>query len=179
MKWFIKCFKQYADFSGRARRKEFWWFTLINFIIGMILVSCWIWPIISVSIKAGIEGADAPDIEALTLMLLKSPFLYIYIIYYLAILIPSIAVSVRRLHDIGKSGFWYFLPVGGSVLSMFASLASQSNTALYLVLALISLAIAIVFLVWMFMDSNYGPNKYGLNPKGEGNPAEETVAPAE
>ena len=116
MKWFIKCFKQYADFSGRARRKEFWWFTLINFIIGMILVSCWIWPIISVSIKAGIEGADAPDIEALTLMLLKSPFLYIYIIYYLAILIPSIAVSVRRLHDIGKSGFWYFLPVGGSVL---------------------------------------------------------------
>lgn len=179
MKWFIKCFKQYADFSGRARRKEFWWFSLINSIIGLILVSCWIWPIISVSIKAGIEGADAPDIEALTLMLLKSPFLYIYIIYYLAIIIPTIAVSVRRLHDIGKSGFWYFLPVGGSVLSMFASLASHSNMVLYFVLALIALAISIVFLVWMFIDSNYGPNKYGLNPKGEGNPTEETVTPAE
>jgi len=179
MKWFIKCFKQYADFSGRARRKEFWWFTLINFIIGMILVIGWIWPIFSASFEASVNGMDAPGVEELTLTLLKSPFLYIYIIYYLAILIPSIAVSVRRLHDIGKSGFWYFLPVGGSVLSMFASLASQSNTALYLVLTLIALAISIVFLVWMFMDSNYGPNKYGLNPKGEGNPAEETVTPAE
>lgn len=173
MKWFIKCFKQYADFSGRARRKEFWWFNLINFIIMMILIAGWIWPVFSAGIEAGIEGADAPDIEALTLMLLKSPFLYIYIIYYLAILIPNIAVSVRRLHDIGKSGFWYFLPVGGSVLTMFANLASQSNMVLYIVLALIALAISIVFLVWMFMDSKYGPNQYGLNPKGEGNPKNE------
>ena len=179
MKWFIKCFKQYADFSGRARRKEFWWFTLINFIIGMILVIGWIWPIFSASIEASIDGADAPDVTELTLRLMKSPFLYIYIIYYLAILIPSIAVSVRRLHDIGKSGFWYFLPVGGSMLSMFASLSSQYNMVLYAVLALIALAIAIVFLVWMFIDSNYGPNKYGLNPKGEGNPDGETVIPAE
>lgn len=173
MKWFIKCFKQYADFSGRARRKEFWWFNLINFIIMMILIAGWIWPIVSTSIEAGINGMDAPDVETLTITLMKSPFLYIYIIYYLAILIPNIAVSVRRLHDIGKSGFWYFLPVGGSVLTMFANLASQSNMVLYIVLALIALAISIVFLVWMFMDSKYGPNQYGLNPKGEGNPKNE------
>ena len=168
MKWFIKCFKQYADFNSRARRSEYWWFSLINFIIAMVLMVCWIAPIV----KLGIDPGEVDDME-LVRATLGSPFLYLYLLYYLAVLIPSIAVTVRRLHDIGRSGFWYFLFVGGSLLGSIGSMFQETNTGLTILFYCASLAICIIFLVWMFTDSNYGPNKWGPNPKGEGNPTEE------
>ncbi len=133
MKWFIKCFKQYADFNSRARRSEYWWFSLINFIL----------------VRAT----------------LGSPFLYLYLLYYIAVLIPSIAVTVRRLHDIGRSGFWYFLFLGGSLLGSIGSMFQETNTGLTILFYCASLAICIVFLVWMFTDSQPGENKWGPNPK--------------
>ncbi len=148
MKWFIKCFKQYADFNSRARRSEFWWFSLINFIIAMVLMVCWIAPIVKMGITLG------------------SPFLYLYLLYYIAVLIPSIAVTVRRLHDIGRSGFWYFLFLGGSLLGSIGSMFQETNTGLTILFYCASLAICIVFLVWMFTDSQPGENKWGPNPKG-------------
>ena len=73
MKWFIKCFKQYADFKGRARRREFWWFTLINFIIAFILMIFMMVPMIKGMLNdpdmmeaindAGIYGSSALDDE--------------------------------------------------------------------------------------------------------------------
>ena len=72
MKWFIKCFKQYADFNSRARRSEFWWFSLINFIIAMVLMGCWIAPIV----KMGIDPGEIDDME-LVRATLGSPFLYL------------------------------------------------------------------------------------------------------
>ena len=81
MNWYLTVVKEhYADFKGRARRKEYWMFTLINLIIAVVL---------------GIVGG-----------LIKFPF--ISTIYGLAVLLPGIAVSVRRLHDLGKSG-WLLL----------------------------------------------------------------------
>ena len=151
MKWFIKCFKQYADFNSRARRSEYWWFSLINFIIAMVLMVCWIAPIV----KMGIDPGEIDDME-LVRATLGSPFLYLYLLYYIAVLIPSIAVTVRRLHDIGRSGFWYFLFLGGSLLGSIGSMFQETNTGL---------AICIVFLVWMFTDSQPGENKWGPNPK--------------
>ena len=82
MKWYLMVLKNYANFNGRARRKEFWMFLLFNTIVSMIL--------------AGIGVAvDFP--------LLSS-------IYSIAVLIPSIAVGVRRMHDVGKSGWYYLIP---------------------------------------------------------------------
>ena len=86
---------------------------------------------------------------------------------------------VRRLHDIGKSGYWAFLIVGGSLLATVAQYLQVTSTIAYRILALVSLVICIIGLVWMFTNSEYGPNKYGPNPKGEGNPTEEVPTTTE
>ncbi len=92
----MKVLKQYADFSGRARRKEYWMFYLFNCIIAFVLL---------------IPFAFINDTKVIL-------FIGLYFIYALGVMIPSIAVLVRRLHDIDKSGWWYFIsfvPFIGSI----------------------------------------------------------------
>jgi len=112
--WYIKCIRQFADFKGRARRKEFWMFALVNFVVSLVI-----------SIVGSIIGTT----------LLST-------IYSLAILLPSLGVGVRRLHDVGKSG-WY----------MLASLIPVIGWIWLLILAV--------------QDSQPGDNQWGPNPKGE------------
>jgi len=89
MNWYLKVLKQYADFKGRARRTEYWIFVLINWIV---------------SIAIGfLDG------------LLETTVLGI--IYSFAVLIPSIAVGVRRMHDAGKSGWFLLIPIYNLVLA--------------------------------------------------------------
>ncbi len=118
MNWYLNVLKKYAIFEGRARRTEYWMFCLFNFIIGLIL--------------GFIEGfvGIAPESSQSVLA----------IIYMLAVLIPSLAVSVRRLHDTGRSGWW-------------------------LLIALVPILGAIVILVFNLQDSQPGDNLYGPNPK--------------
>ena len=112
MNWYLGALKKYAVFSGRARRMEFWIFVLFNIIIGCIL------GIIDAVVGTVVLGA----------------------IYSLAVFIPSIAVTVRRLHDTDRSGWWYFI-------------------------ILIPLIGLIVLLVFMVLDGTPGPNRFGDNPK--------------
>ncbi|KQX49977.1 MULTISPECIES: DUF805 domain-containing protein [unclassified Streptomyces] len=97
MNWYIDVLKKYAVFSGRARRQEFWMFELINFIIAIVI---------------GVIGT------ALDFSLLS-------VLYSLAIFLPSLAVTVRRLHDTGRSGWWVLIAlvplVGFIVLIVFAA----------------------------------------------------------
>ena len=174
MKWFFKCFKQYADFKGRARRKEYWWFMLINIIIMFICIIGFIVPLAKMYFDDIAAGLDVDSFNEWELMqgIITNPFFYIYLIYSLAVLIPTYAVTVRRLHDIGKSGYWAFLYLGVSLLTSLVEVIP--NTVAYGVIYLVIIAIYILFLVWMFTNSDYGPNKYGPNPKGEGNPTEES-----
>jgi uncharacterized membrane protein YhaH (DUF805 family) len=118
MNWYLAVLKKYAVFSGRAQRKEYWMFFLFNIIIAILL------GIIEVVI--GIS----PDADESILAN----------IYSLAILLPSLAVSVRRLHDIGRSGWW-------------------------LLIGLIPLIGVIVLFVFAVQDGQPGPNQYGPNPK--------------
>ncbi len=113
MNWYLKALKQYADFHGRARRTEFWMFTLVNIIISLLLSSL--------------------DYFFGTYYLFSG-------IYGLAMLIPGLAVTVRRLHDTGKSG-WMIL------------------------VGLIPVLGALWLFILMIMDSQPGENKYGPNPK--------------
>jgi uncharacterized membrane protein YhaH (DUF805 family) len=113
MDWYLAVLKQYAVFSGRARRTEYWMFFLINFII---------------SIGLGFL-AQVVDILAIVSLL-----------YMLAVLIPSLAVFFRRLHDTGRSGWWWLVGI-------------------------IPIIGAIVLLVFLVQDSEPGSNKYGPNPK--------------
>jgi uncharacterized membrane protein YhaH (DUF805 family) len=114
MDWYLKVLKNYATFDGRARRKEYWMFALFNVIISIVL---------------GIIDSAV----------IKQPILQA--VYGIGTLLPSLAVSVRRMHDIGKSG-WVLL------------------------LAFIPLIGAIILLIWSATDSTPGPNQYGPNPKG-------------
>ena len=119
MSWFVEALKKYAVFSGRSRRKEYWYFALFVIIISFVL-----------SIIDLLTGAYARTVGV---GLLSS-------IFSLAVLIPSIAVTVRRLHDIDRSGWW-------------------------LLIALVPLVGWIVLLVFSVQEGTPGSNRYGPNPK--------------
>jgi len=119
MNWFIKALKQYADFKGRARRKEFWLFILFYFIFYVLAVV--------------LDNVLGITIDYMYVGPVTSMF-------SLVMIIPNLSVTVRRLHDIGKSGWFIFIgliPVIGSIW----------------------------LLVLMFKNSQSGTNEYGPNPK--------------
>ena len=126
MNWYLKVLKQYFDFNGRARRKEYWMFLLFNVIVSFVL-----------GIVDGILG-----------MKTGSGFGVLGGLYTLAVLLPSLGVTVRRLHDTDRSGWWVligFVPIIGFI----------------------------VLLVFMAMEGTRGDNNYGADPKtaGDGVPA--------
>lgn len=97
MKWFIKAFRQYADFSGRASRQEFWMFVLFNLLFAMA------WAFVA-GLLTGLLG-DSFDHDSDRLI-----FMYKLIaIYYAVTAVPAMAVGVRRLHDTGRSGWWMLI----------------------------------------------------------------------
>ena len=111
MEYFIDAFRKYADFSGRASRKQYWMFILIFMIIYLVLAV----------------------VDALLGMFVLAA------IFNLALLIPSLSIAARRLHDTGRTGWWQliiFIPLIG----------------------------VIVLLVFLVQDS-HGENDYGPNPK--------------
>ena len=113
MNWYLEVLRNYAVFSGRARRTEYWMFTLFNIIIAT-----------AIAVVEGILGSPG----------------FLGMLYALGVFIPTLAVSVRRLHDTGRSGLW-------------------------LLIGLVPLIGFIVLLVFFVQDSDYGQNQYGPNPK--------------
>lgn len=185
MKYFIYCFKHYADFKGRARRSEYWWFVLFYVLITLLPTICWYVPIVKAMLlgysdmdfENGAELMANPEIVKAML----NPFLFVLIIWGLAALVPNLAVQVRRLHDIGRSGNWLILYYGISfVLGLLGNIWMLSSSSIFsIIIFLLTLAVSICYLVWMFTDSQYGPNPWGPNPKGEGNAVETEQQPTE
>jgi uncharacterized membrane protein YhaH (DUF805 family) len=118
MQWYLAVLKNYAGFSGRARRQEFWMFVLVNFVISLVL---------------GIIDAVIGTRTDSGLGLLGAG-------YSLAVLIPSIAVAIRRLHDTGRSGWW-------------------------ILIGLVPCVGFIILIVFYAMEGNRGDNQYGPDPK--------------
>lgn len=131
MNYYLNVLKNYATFSGRARRSEYWYFALFSFIFTIIAMLL-----------------DRLFGTTFTVDTMSGPmdlgYGYFYVLYGVAVLIPGLAVLVRRLHDVGKSGWFFFI-------------------------AFIPLAGIIWMLILLFTDSVPSMNKYGLNPKGIGN----------
>ena len=127
MEWYVEVLRKYAVFDGRARRKEYWMYTLFNILIGVAYM------IVATLAIALLGHSDNPSAA----MLIFAPLW----LYALAVFIPGLAVTVRRLHDSGRSGWWFliaFVPFIGSI----------------------------ALLVFMCLDSEPGANLHGLNPKG-------------
>lgn len=113
MNWYIEVLKKYAVFAGRAHRTEFWMFTLVNYVIIIVL---------------GIIETAVGLVGVLTT------------VYVLAVLLPNLGVTVRRLHDTDRSGWW-------------------------ILIGLIPVIGWLVLLIFMVLDSTEGDNQYGPNPK--------------
>lgn len=120
MNWYLSVLKKYAVFDGRAQRAEYWYFALVSIIISIVLTM--------------IDGATG-SFNAM------SGFGLLSGIYTLAVIIPTIAVGVRRLHDTNRTGWW-------------------------ILLALVPLIGFIVLIVFFVIDSDPSANQYGKNPKG-------------
>jgi uncharacterized membrane protein YhaH (DUF805 family) len=120
MDWYLIVLKKYLVFEGRARRKEYWFFILFNILIG-----------IGLAIIDNMTGTLNPETGT---GLLSG-------IYSLAVLIPTIAVAIRRLHDTDRSGWW-------------------------LLLAFVPLIGGLVLLVFFVLDGTPGSNRFGPSPKG-------------
>ncbi len=107
-------FSKYATFSGRASRSEYWWFVFFNAVIGAILGAA----AIPFPLTAGIIDTINSNPDSIYVMMGQTTCGKILYIYSLAVFLPSLAVSVRRLHDTGKGGGWIFInlvPVIGSL----------------------------------------------------------------
>ncbi len=117
--WYYKVILNYTNFIGRARRQEYWYFTLVNVLINLVM-----------GIIDRVIGS----------VMQMENFGFFGVIYALFIMIPSIAVTVRRLHDSGRTGWWAliaFVPIIG----------------------------ILVLLYFLIQDSEEGSNQYGANPK--------------
>ena len=119
MNWYLYVLKNYATFSGRARRKEYWMFFLFNVLISLGL-----------GVLDVVAGTYSVEYETE----------FFSGLYSLLVLIPSIAVSVRRLHDTNRSGWW-------------------------IVISLIPIIGVLVLFVFTCLDSQPGTNRFGANPK--------------
>ena len=120
MNWYLQVLKKYAVFTGRAQRAEYWYFFLFNLIIAIAL-----------GIIDGLLGTYSAE----------SGYGLLSGLYMLAVLIPGIAVGVRRLHDTNRSGWW-------------------------MLIGLIPIIGTIVLIVFFVLDSTPGENQHGPNPKG-------------
>ena len=118
MDWYIDAWKNYVNFQGRARRKAFWMFALFNIIAIVVLTF--------VEGFIGLRG--------------ESGYGILSGLYSLAVILPALALAVRRLHDTGRTGWW-------------------------ILIGLIPLVGPIVLLVFYVQDSQPGANQYGPNPK--------------
>jgi uncharacterized membrane protein YhaH (DUF805 family) len=139
---FVYCFKHYADFKGRARRQEFWMFQLAIAILFTVLAFAF-----GFSMAFVYEDNDYGTEDETILGFGVLSFIVIFIISIFAVILPSYAVTARRLHDMGMSGWW--------ILGMFVPFVGNF--------------VELALLIMCMFDSKPGPNQYGLNPKGDGN----------
>ena len=117
-------FAKYATFSGRASRSEYWWWFLFTFAVAVLLGI----PALALGTSTSPDGGRTPGTPAI-------PFLVAIFVFYLVIIVPTLAVTVRRLHDAGYSGWLVllnFIPwLGGLILLVFTLLPSSPNGARY------------------------------------------------
>ena len=142
MQWMIMPLRRYAEFTGRSRRMEFWMFGLFNLIVYAVLFAI----AFGAGLGANFQGVDASNPLAIYGAFFSGAGLLIAV-WWLAMVIPSISVSVRRLHDRDMSGWWYLGIIVASLIPIVGGIAG------------------IVMLVIFCLPGTPGPNRFGPDPK--------------
>ncbi len=159
LEWAIRPVKKYAVFSGRAPRAEYWWYTLATAIIGF--------PVDMIDEAVGNTGMISGT-------------------FNLALLVPGLAVTIRRLHDTNRSGWWlvaFIIPIAAVAFVGAAAMGTGLEAMNFPGLGLIGMAVAVITLivlavvmfVFMVLPGTAGPNDYGPDPYGP-NSLEEVFA---
>lgn len=145
------CFKKYATFSGRARRSEFWWFSVLNWLLSIATYAVVWWKMAKIDEIQGQVAEVMFDEEKMAALTAQADsfdstfylLMAVIGIIGLLLLLPSLAVAVRRLHNTGKSG-WLLLAM---------------------IIPLVNIVIGIMLLIYYLKDSDRNPNKFGPSPK--------------
>ena len=167
MEWMIMPLKRYAEFSGRSRRQEFWLYTLFVILLWILLIAV-LGAVFGVAFTA--LGAN-PSPEALLTSLGGGGLAAFGLlgIIWLALLIPGLAVSIRRMHDTDRSGWWAGTPVilyySASFLPFVLEPGSTASLIIQGVFSLAWFVTGVIFIVFSCLDGTRGPNRFGADPK--------------
>jgi uncharacterized membrane protein YhaH (DUF805 family) len=155
IEWATRPLKKYADFSGRAPRAEYWWFYLFLIIAYFVAV------FIDMTLGSSLIG----------------PYGILTTLLWLAILIPTIAVGVRRLHDIDRTGWWMLAPIvpyligfammGPALLNPEQAATATASMGIGGIFMMIGAVMALVLFVFSLLPGTKGPNRFGPDPYGE------------
>ncbi|MEP3421847.1 MAG: DUF805 domain-containing protein [Erythrobacter sp.] len=151
MHWMILPLKRYVDFEGRSRRMEFWSFALLLFAVFLIFAGPFYFSFFTAIFSVNPTGPGSEEAMAEAILAsfttMNTIGLIVSTIFSLVVLIPWIAVTVRRLHDLGQSGWWY---LGVIVASM---------------IPFVGLLTSLAFLVVLLLPGTKGDNRFGPDPK--------------
>lgn len=160
MHWMLLPLKRYFDFTGRSRRMEFWMFQLFVLLVNVALVMVFMsgFPLAELAAISEAESSGgANQVPPQEVLAMFGPLFWLglalVMLWGLFIFIPSLAVTVRRLHDRDMSGWWY----GGLLIASFLPIVNIFAMLGFLVL-----------LVLMFLPGTPGPNRFGPDPKDPG-----------
>lgn len=197
MKWMFLPLRRYFDFQGRSRRLEYWMFFLFNFLVGILLSILFALSFLPKMADMCGRAADGefedrygdggwidcngvryevpPDLLWDEFSSVVGVPLAIVAVFWLAMFIPTTAVTIRRLHDSNRTGWWiagvwapvllilFFMPL------MFVSPGFAIAGGLIILLSYLALLVfGIILLVFMFLDGTRGPNRFGPSPKDYG-----------
>ena len=172
--WAIRPLKRYAEFSGRSPRAEYWWFILFMSIFYVVVMFGLFGSANALSFASGDPSAAVAGGLGIAALFIG--------LFWLAVFIPTIAVQVRRMHDLDRSGWWiggfyliyllYAVASFGLIGAAAASGDAEPSGALALValsgiIGLAFLIYTIVLLVFFCMPGTKGANRYGPDPYGE------------
>ena len=181
IQWALLPLRNYATFSGRASRAEFWWFVLFVVILFAVLYFL----LLGSLVTAGADAEDAPSTGLLAVVGVSGIIMFLL---WLLLLIPSIAVQARRLHDTDRSGWWlggfyllyavyialWFGSVGSLAMGMGGGdLTTAGSSSAFMGLMIAAMIVGFVLFIYMVvllvfycMPGTPGANRFGPDPYG-------------
>ncbi len=170
MEWMFMPLKRYADFGGRSRRMEFWMYQLFLILLWIVIF------VVMMVVGMGAAGLAAnggqPSAGGMVGMIAAmGMFGIVILVVWLGLLLPTLAVAVRRLHDTNRSGWWIMIAIVPYLISMALSIMAMSAqstglSGIAMIFSLLQLIGAIVLIVFYCLPGTSGPNQFGPDPLG-------------